>query len=115
MDAQIDAELGAMDPADRPEFMAEFGIEAPAAERFVRDVYAAVGLRAFFTVGEDEVRAWTIHAGDSAVVAAGKIHTDLARGFIRAEVFPYEDLLAAGACVSSRRAAGSGSSRRTTR
>ncbi len=96
MDAQIDAELAAMEPEDRPEFMAEFGIEAPAAERFVRDVYAAVGLRSFFTVGEDEVRAWTIHAGDDAVTAAGKIHTDLARGFVRAEVFPHEALLDAG-------------------
>jgi hypothetical protein len=96
MDAQIDAELAAMDPEDRPAFMAEFGIEAPAAERFVRDVYAGVGLRSFFTVGEDEVRAWTIRAGDTAVVSAGKIHTDLARGFIRAEVFPHADLLEAG-------------------
>ncbi len=96
MDAQIDAELNAMDPEDRPEFMEEFGIEAPAAERFVRDVYRAVGLLAFFTVGEDEVRAWTIHEGDTAVIAAGKIHTDLAKGFVRAEVFPHEDLLEAG-------------------
>jgi hypothetical protein len=96
MDAQIDAELNAMEPEDRGAFMQEFGIEAPAADRFVRDVYAAVGLRSFFTVGEDEVRAWTIQAGDDAVTAAGKIHTDLARGFVRAEVFPHEDLLAAG-------------------
>ncbi|MDA1195413.1 MAG: DUF933 domain-containing protein [Planctomycetota bacterium] len=96
MDAQIDAELNAMDPADRPEFMAEFGIEAPAADRFVRDVYRAVGLCSFFTVGEDEVRAWTIRSGDTAVVAAGKIHTDLARGFVRAEVFAYDTLMAAG-------------------
>ena len=87
MDAQIDAELNAMDPADRPEFMAEFGIEAPAADRFVHVVYQAVGLRSFFTVGEDEVRAWTIESGDSAVIAAGKIHTDLARGFVRADCY----------------------------
>lgn len=96
MDAQIDAELAAMDPEERPMFMEEFGIDAPAADRFVRDVYAGVGLRSFFTVGEDEVRAWTIEAGDTAVVAAGKIHTDLARGFIRAEVFAFETLDAAG-------------------
>ncbi len=96
MDAQIDAELNAMDAEDRPAFMEEFGIESTAADRFVRDVYGAVGLRSFFTVGEDEVRAWTIQAGDSAVTAAGKIHTDLARGFVRAEVFPHEDLLEAG-------------------
>jgi GTP-binding protein YchF len=96
MDAQIEAELAQMDPDDRPEFMAEFGIEEVAAERFVHEVYAGVGLRSFFTVGEDEVRAWTIHAGDDAVTAAGKIHTDLARGFVRAEVFPHEALLDAG-------------------
>jgi GTP-binding protein YchF len=96
MDAQIEAELAAMDEADRPEFMAEFGIDEMAAERFVREVYAGVGLRSFFTVGEDEVRAWTIHAGDDAVTAAGKIHTDLARGFVRAEVFPHDALLDAG-------------------
>ena len=96
MDAQIDAELAAMDASERPMFMEEFGIEAPAADRFVREVYEGVGLRSFFTVGEDEVRAWTIHAGDTAVVAAGKIHTDLARGFIRAEVFSFEALDAAG-------------------
>jgi GTP-binding protein YchF len=96
MDAQIDAELNAMDPDERGPFMEEFGIEAPASDRFVRDVYAAVGLRAFFTVGEDEVRAWTIRAGDDAVTAAGKIHTDLARGFVRAEVCAYEALAAAG-------------------
>ncbi len=96
MDAQIDAELNAMDPADRPAFMEEFGIEAPAADRFVRDVYRGVGLISFFTVGEDEVRAWTIREGDNAVVAAGRIHTDLAKGFVRAEVFPYSALDAAG-------------------
>ena len=96
MDAQIDAELAAMDAADRPEFMAEFGIEEAAADRFVRTVYESVGLRSFFTVGEDEVRAWTIHAGDTAVIAAGKIHTDLAKGFVRAEVFTFDELDAAG-------------------
>lgn len=96
MDAQIDAELNAMDAEDRPAFMEEFGIDAPAAERFVRDVYAGVGLRSFFTVGEDEVRAWTIEAGDSALIAAGKVHTDLARGFVRAEVFDHKDVLDAG-------------------
>jgi GTP-binding protein YchF len=94
--AQIDAELASMDPADRPAFMAEFGISEPASDRFVHEVYRGVGLRSFFTVGEDEVRAWTIRAGDDAITAAGKIHTDLAKGFVRAEVFAYDDLAAAG-------------------
>lgn len=96
LDAQVEAEVAAMDPEDRPAFLEEFGIEEPAAERFVHEVYRAVGLLSFFTVGEDEVRAWTIRAGDTAVDAAGKIHTDLARGFIRAEVYRFEDLDEAG-------------------
>jgi ribosome-binding ATPase YchF (GTP1/OBG family) len=96
MDAQVEAELAAMDPADRPAFMAEFGISEPATDRFVHEVYRAVGLLSFFTVGEDEVRAWTIRSGDDAVTAAGKIHTDLAKGFVRAEVFAYEELADAG-------------------
>ncbi|MGE0190985.1 MAG: DUF933 domain-containing protein [Planctomycetota bacterium] len=96
MDAQIDAELAGMDPADRPAFMEEFGIREAAADRFVNEVYRGVGLLSFFTVGEDEVRAWTIHRGDTAVIAAGRIHTDLAKGFVRAEVFPFDALDAAG-------------------
>jgi ribosome-binding ATPase YchF (GTP1/OBG family) len=96
MDAQVEGELAAMDPADRPAFMEEFGIEAPATDRFVREVYGAAGLRSFFTVGEDEVRAWTIRAGDDAITAAGKIHTDLAKGFVRAEVFACDALFEAG-------------------
>jgi hypothetical protein len=96
LDAMLAAEVAAMPPADRPAFMAEFGIEEPASERVVHAIYRAVGLRSFFTVGEDEVRAWTIRAGDDAVTAAGKIHTDLAKGFVRAEVCAYDDLVAAG-------------------
>lgn len=96
MDAQIEAEVAAMAPADRPQFMAEFGLAEPASERFVHEVYRAVGLCSFFTVGEDEVRAWTIQRGDNAITAAGKIHTDLAKGFVRAEVFAYDELIAAG-------------------
>ena len=97
MDAQIEAEVAAMDAGGpRRPFMAEFGLSEPASDRFVHEVYRAVGLRSFFTVGEDEVRAWTIRAGDDAVTAAGKIHTDLAKGFVRAEVFAYDELLAAG-------------------
>jgi hypothetical protein len=96
IDAQIEAEVAAMPAADRPAFLEEFGLSEPAAQRFVHEVYRAVGLRSFFTVGEDEVRAWTIQAGDSAIIAAGKIHTDLAKGFVRAEVFAYDELIAAG-------------------
>ncbi|MFV1958891.1 MAG: DUF933 domain-containing protein [Planctomycetota bacterium] len=96
LDAALEAELAALEPEERSVFMEEFGIEEPASDRLVHEIYRAVGLRSFFTVGEDEVRAWTIRAGDSAVEAAGRIHTDLARGFIRAEVYRYEDLAEAG-------------------
>ena len=96
LDAMLAAELQAMAPTDRPSFMAEFGLTEPASEKVVHAIYRAVGLRSFFTVGEDEVRAWTIRAGDDAVTAAGKIHSDLAKGFVRAEVCSYEALSAAG-------------------
>jgi GTP-binding protein YchF len=96
LDAKLAAELHAMAPEDRAEMMREFGLEEPASDKLVHAIYRAVGLRSFFTVGEDEVRAWTIHAGDDAVTAAGKIHTDLAKGFVRAEVFHHDDLRAAG-------------------
>ena len=95
-DAQLEAEVAAMEPEERPAFLEEFGITEPAAERFAHAVYRAVGLISFFTVGEDEVRAWTIKDGQSAVEAAGKIHTDLARGFVRAEVYTYDEIVGAG-------------------
>jgi ribosome-binding ATPase YchF (GTP1/OBG family) len=96
LDAMLAAELPAMPAADRPAFMAEFGIEKPASDEVLHAIYRAVGLRSFFTVGEDEVRAWTIKAGDDAVTAASKIHSDLAKGFVRAEVCAYDALVAAG-------------------
>ena len=95
-DAQLEAEVAAMDPEERPAFLEEFGITEPAADRFAHAVYRAVGLISFFTVGEDEVRAWTIKDGQTAVDAAGKIHTDLARGFVRAEVYAYDEIAEAG-------------------
>ncbi|MHC4938005.1 MAG: DUF933 domain-containing protein [Planctomycetota bacterium] len=88
----IEAELAAMDSEEREMFAAEYGVTEPLQNRFNLACYRGLGLHSFFTVGEDEVRAWTIEEGDNAVTAAGKIHTDLARGFIRAEVFTYEDL-----------------------
>ncbi len=92
----IEAELRGLDGEERELFASEFGVIEPLGDRFNLACYRGLGLRAFFTVGEDEVRAWTIVAGDDAVEAAGKIHSDLARGFIRAEVTPYENLRAAG-------------------
>ena len=96
LSADIEAEIAALDPGERPAFLADFGLEAPARDRLIRTCYRAGGLISFLTMGPDECRAWTIHAGDSAVEAAGKIHTDLARGFIRAETIAYDDLVELG-------------------
>ncbi len=96
VNAAIEEEIAALEPADRAAFLADFGITEPARDRLIRASYAALGLVPFFTSGEDEVRAWTIHGGDDAVTAAGRIHSDLARGFIRAEVTPFDALKAAG-------------------
>ncbi len=72
--------------------MKELGIKEPAADKFVRGCYAAMGLISFLTVGEDEVRAWPIKQGTIALDAAGKVHSDIQRGFIRAETFSYADI-----------------------
>jgi GTP-binding protein YchF len=94
--AKLEMELAQLSDEERAAFLSDLGIKELAAPRLVSQVYAALGLLSFFTVGEDECRAWTIHKGDNAQQAAGKIHSDLAKGFIRAEVFAYDDLLAAG-------------------
>ena len=85
-----------MPPEEAAEFLAEYGIAEPGLNRVIRMSYTLLGLHSFFTVGEDEVRAWTIPVGATAVEAAGVIHTDLARGFIRAEVVAYDALMQAG-------------------
>jgi GTP-binding protein YchF len=92
----FEMELAALDEADRPGFMADMGITESARARLSRFAYEMLGYISFFTVGEDEVRAWTIHKGDKALDAAGTIHSDLARGFIRAECFSAKDLLELG-------------------
>jgi GTP-binding protein YchF len=90
--APIEADIIQLDPADRPMFMQEYGIQTTARDRIIRACFDALGLIVFLTAGEDEVRAWPIPRGASAVEAAGKIHSDLARGFIRAETIAYDDL-----------------------
>ncbi len=92
--AEIEAEIAQLDPADRPSFLADYGLESPASDRLIKTCYRCGGLICFITVGPDEVRAWEIAAGSTAVEAAGKIHTDLARGFIRAETVAYDDFVA---------------------
>lgn len=100
---KLEAELAALDETDRAELMAAYGVAEPGLHRVIRLSYQLLGLQSFFTVGEDEVRAWTIPAGATAVEAAGVIHTDLARGFIRAEVVGYGDLAAAGSLAEVKR------------
>ena len=103
---QLEMELAQLeDEADRAELLKEFGIAEPGLDRVIRASYGLLGLQVFFTVGEDEVRAWTIPVGATAAEAAGAIHSDLQRGFIRAEVTAYDDLIAAGSIAASKSAA----------
>ncbi len=87
----------------RPSFGPTWASSESSLERVIRLSYRLLGLISFFTAGPDETRAWTIPAGSTAVDAAGAIHTDLARGFIRAEVVPYEDLIALGSMAEARK------------
>ena len=103
LQGKIEMELAQMSPEDAADFLKEYGIEEPGLSKVIRLSYALLGLQSFFTVGEDEVRAWTITVGANAVDAAGTIHTDLARGFIRAEVISYADMIAAGDMVEARK------------
>jgi len=96
LSASVEAEITRMDAADQEAFLADLGLTESALARFIRTAYGLLDLISFFTVGEDEVRAWPIRRGTKARQAAGKIHSDLERGFIRAEVIPYERFIAAG-------------------
>jgi GTP-binding protein YchF len=88
--ASVEAEIASMDAADQAAFLADLGLAESALARFIRTAYGLLDLISFFTVGEDEVRAWPIRRGTTARQAAGRIHSDLERGFIRAEVIPYD-------------------------
>ncbi len=96
LQGKLEMEIAQLDPADAADFMAEYGITQLGLERVIRVSYDLLGLISFFTVGPDEVRAWTLHRGSSAFEAAGEIHTDLQKGFIKAEVIPYDELLSLG-------------------
>ncbi|TMB35358.1 MAG: redox-regulated ATPase YchF [Deltaproteobacteria bacterium] len=100
--APVEAEIAELDPADQPEFLQSLGLTEPARARFVRAAYKLLDSISFFTVGEDEVKAWTIRRGDRAPRAAGRIHSDLERGFVKAEVIHYGDFLAAGSEAKAR-------------
>jgi hypothetical protein len=96
LQGKLEAEIAQLEGDDQRMFLDEYGIAEPGASRVIRESYELMHAHSFFTVGEDEVRAWTIPVGSTAQAAAGAIHTDLSRGFIRAEVTPYADLIAAG-------------------
>jgi len=94
--AETEAQIAELDPADRAAFLVDLGITVPARDVLIQRCYDAMEMISFLTMGPDEVRAWPIRKGTCAVDAAGKIHSDLARGFIRAETVAYADLFAAG-------------------
>lgn len=100
--ATVEADIATLPPDERSTFLEEYGIKEPALNRVIREVFDLLGFHTFFTAGEDETRAWTIKKGDNAVAAAGKIHTDIAKGFIRAECCKWDDFLA---CESSLKVA----------
>lgn len=91
--AKIEAELADLDEADKKEFLADLGLEEPGLNRLIRAGYDLLGLQTYFTAGVKEVRAWTIHKGDTAPQAAGVIHTDFEKGFIRAQTIAYTDFI----------------------
>jgi len=99
---RLEAELAEMDDKEAAELLASYGLKEPGLNRLIHATYDLMGLTSFFTAGEPEVRAWTIHKGTNAVKAAGAIHSDIERGFIRAEVVRWDDLLSAGSLGAAR-------------
>jgi GTP-binding protein YchF len=104
LSARIEMEIGELDETEAEAFREDLGLSGSSLDRVIRLSYHLLGLISFFTAGPDETRAWTIRDGATAVDAAGAIHTDLARGFIRAEVVPYEDLIDLGSMAEARKA-----------
>ena len=102
IDAKLELELTQLDPDERAAFMADLGVTELGRDRIIRQAYDAVGIITYFTAGEPEVRGWNLERGSNAVEAAGKIHTDLAKGFIRAEVTAFDDLQQAGSVKEAK-------------
>ena len=94
--AAIEAEIASLDPEEQRDFLADLGLRETASARLIRGAYALLEYVSFFTVGEDEVRAWTVRRGSKAPRAAGRVHSDIERGFIRAEVMTYDDFIPVG-------------------
>lgn len=102
LSGRIEMEIAQLDATEAEEFLKGYGLEKPAMHRLIRLCYEHLGLISFLTVGKDEVRAWTIRKGTTAHMAAGKIHSDIQRGFIRAEVISYKDFIEAGSMAVAR-------------
>ena len=94
--AKLEAEMAEMNDEDRQMFLEEMGLEEPGLHRLIRAAYGLLGLQTYFTAGEKEVRAWTIHVGDTGPQAAGVIHTDFEKGYIRAQTIAFDDYIAHG-------------------
>lgn len=99
---KLESELAELNDAEAAEFLASYGLRESGVERVIHSSYRLLGLVSFFTIGEQECRAWTVRVGTSAWEAAGVVHTDFQRGFIRAEVVKFEDLVAAGSLAEAR-------------
>jgi len=100
--AQIESELAELPDSEAREYLSHLGVEESGVGALIRAAYHLLGLRTFFTAGEKEARAWTIHAGDAAPQAAGVIHSDFEKGFIKAETVSYDDLVASGSMAAAR-------------
>ena len=100
--AQIESDLIDLSPEEEKEFLKELGVSESGVGQLIRATYHLLGLRTYFTAGEKEVRAWTIHVGDTAPKAAGVIHSDFERGFIKAETVAYDDLIKCGSVAAAR-------------
>jgi len=104
LDAKLEMDLAELEPEDAAELLASVGVEEPGMNQLARVGFASLGLQTFLTAGYKETRAWTIHKGWTAPQAAGVIHTDFQRGFIKAEVISFDDLVAAGTMVAAKAA-----------
>ena len=100
--AQLESDVADLSPEEAQEYLKELGVQESGVAALIRSTYHVLGLRTFFTFNDKEVRAWTIHAGDTAVKAAGTIHTDFERGFIKAETVNCEDLVKEGSVGHAR-------------
>jgi ribosome-binding ATPase YchF (GTP1/OBG family) len=100
--AQIESDLVDLEPDEAAAYLKELGVEESGVGALIRATFTLLGLQTYFTAGEKEVRAWTIHVGDTAPKAAGVIHSDFERGFIKAETVAYEDLVSCGSVAAAR-------------